>query len=73
MINIIQLINYLFSNNYTAFFTILNTHNFNNNLEIINLCEDIKYYYVFNDLTQTRIESIKLIKLIHSYNNTKTI
>lgn len=73
MINIIQLINYLFSNNYTAFFTIINSHNFNNNQEIINLCEDIKYYYLFDDIKQTRIEGIKLIKLIHSYNNTKTI
>jgi len=73
MINIIQLINYLFSNNYTAFFTILNSHNFNNNPEIIKLCEDIKYYYLFDDPIQTKIESIKLIKLIHSYNNMKSI
>ena len=47
MIDIIKLIDYLFSNNFKEFFGILNYHLYHDltDTKIINLIEDIKWYY----------------------------
>ncbi len=67
MIDIIKLINYLFSNNFKEFFGILNYHlNYDiNDTKIINLIEDIKWYYMFDEIPDAKKEGIKLIKLIY--------
>ena len=67
MIDIIKLINYLFSNNFKEFFGILNYHLYYNltDTKIINLIEDIKWYYMFDEIQDAKKEGIKLIKLIY--------
>jgi hypothetical protein len=67
MIDIIKLINYLFSNNFKEFFGILNYHLCHDitDTKIINLIEDIKWYYMFDDIPDAKKEGIKLIKLIY--------
>lgn len=69
MIDIIRLINSLFSNNFQDFFGILNCHLYYDliDIDIINLIEDIKWYYMFNDIINTKKEGIRLIKLIYNY------
>jgi hypothetical protein len=68
MIDIIKLINYLFSNNFKEFFGILNYHLYHNltDNKIINLIEDIKWYYMFDEIPDVKKEGIKLIKLIYN-------
>jgi len=67
MIDIVKLINYLFSNNFSKFFGILNYHLYHDltDITIINLIEDIKWYYMFDDIPNAKKEGIKLIKLIY--------
>jgi hypothetical protein len=66
MIDIVKLINSLFSNDFKQFFGILNYYS-TTDTKIINLIEDIKWYYMFDDLIDVKIEGIKLIKLIYYY------
>jgi hypothetical protein len=65
MINIVKLINSLFSNDFKQFFGILNYYS-TTDTKIINLIEDIKWYYMFDDLTEVKKEGIKLIKIIYN-------
>jgi len=70
MINIIFLIDSLFSNNFKDFFKIINFYLYYHftHSNIIKLIEDIKWYYMFNDLINAKKNAIYLIKLIHFYN-----
>lgn len=67
MIDIIKLIDYLFSHNFKEFFRILNYYLCHDitDIKIINLIEDIKWYYIFNEILHAKKEGIKLIKLIY--------
>lgn len=67
MLNIVELIDYLFSNNYYDFFKILNKYLMNNN-ELFEILENIKWHYLFDDIEIARKDSIKLIQLIHLNN-----
>lgn len=69
MINIISLIESLYSKKYNDFFMIINRHLFYDitDIKIINIFEDIKWYYMFNDNENFKIHGIILIKLIHNY------
>lgn len=67
MLNIVNLIDYLYSNDYIQFFKMFNYYKINNN-EFIEIYEEIKWYYLFNDFEMARKKGIKLIKLIHNNN-----
>lgn len=67
MLDIIELIDYLFSNNYYEFFKILNKYLINNN-ELLDILENIKWHYLFNDIETAKKIGIDLIKLIHLNN-----
>lgn len=66
MLDIIKLIDYLFSNNYYEFFKIFNNYLMNN--ELLDILENIKWHYLFNDIETARKFGIDLIKLIHLNN-----
>jgi hypothetical protein len=66
MLDIIELIDYLFSNNYYEFFKILNKYLMNN--ELLDILENIKWHYLFNDIETAKKIGIDLIKLIHLNN-----
>lgn len=68
MIDIVKLINSLFSNDFKEFFGILNYYLYHDftDTKIINLIEDIKWYYMFDEIPDAKKEGIKLIKLIYN-------
>lgn len=67
MINIITLINCIFSNNYKEFLFILTPYLYNeiNDINIIKSYDDIIWYYMFNDLELAKKEAIKIVKYIN--------
>lgn len=69
MINIITLIDCIFSNNYKDFLVILTPYLYNeiNDINIIKSYDDIIWYYMFNDLELAKKEAIKIVKYINKH------
>jgi len=71
MINIIILIDYIFSNNYEDFLSTLRPYLYNKikDNDIIKTYDNIIWYYMFNDFELAKKDAIKIVKYINKHLN----